>query len=259
MIAPNFKRCLSLLLLTILSAPAVAQKKSAPDDVRDAFIYTRAKVSADARNKPRRRPIASHIGLGYTVYQRDADGVPVRVSSSQEFHQGDAVRLIVESNIDGYLYIFHTENDGPPQMIFPDPRLNYGRNEIVAHVPYEAPKRGWFRFDERAATERLYVVVTKAPLHGAPIGNGLLAYCEANKNDCPWRPATADWTQLAANIVAAREDKGGAFGQTMAEVERDAVERGLGLGLDDPTPSVIRMSKSPQARQLVTMIALIHK
>jgi len=257
--APILKRYLTLFLLMVLSAPSLAQKKSAPDDVRDAFILTRVKVSANAHNKPRGRARASHIGLGYTVYQRDANGVPVRVSSSQEFHQGDAVRLVVESNIDGYLYIFHTENDGPPQMLFPDSRLNDGRNSIAAHVPYWAPKRGWFKFDERTATERLYVVVAKTPLPGVPIGSGLLAYCQANKNDCPWRPAEADWTRLAANVDAAREDKSGEFGQTMTKVESEAVERGLGLGLDDPTPSVVRMSRSPLARQLVTMIALIHK
>jgi hypothetical protein len=261
--APKPNRYLPLFLLAILSTQALAQRKSEPDDVRDAFIYTRVKVSA-GRNRParanRRRQIkASTIGLGYTIFQRDINGAPVRVSPSQEFRKGDAVRLVVEANVDGYLYIFHTENDGRPEMIFPDARLNDGRNTIVAHAPYETPNRRWFNFDERAATERLYIVVTRTPLPGAPIGNGLLAFCEANKNACPWRPADAEWSRLVANASTVREEKAHEFGQTQTEVERDATERGLRLGSDDPTPSVIRMSKSPQAHQLVTMITLIHK
>jgi hypothetical protein len=265
--APIFNFGISLLLLALLSPRALTQNKVAPDNARDAFIYTRVKVSAGAgagparanRHRARRQYKAAVIGVGYTVYQRDTAGVPVRVSPAQEFRRGDAVRLIVESNIDGYLYIFHTENDGPPEMIFPDARLDGGRNGIAAHAPYEAPKRHWFIFNERAATERLYVVVAKAPLPGVPVGDGLLTYCAADKRACPWRPADESWSRIAGALTDAREDHNGAFGQSLTEVERKAIERGLGLGLDDPAPSVIRMGKSPQARQLVTLIALTHK
>ncbi len=276
MSAPNLTPLVLLIILATLPSTAPAQKKSAADDVRDAFLVTRVKATADKQDKPAKANPAtgrklivktnSSIGLGYTVYQRDASGNPVRASQSREFHQGDAVRLVVESNIDGYLYVFHTENDGQSQMIFPDARLNEGRNNIAAHVPYEVPSSReanpnlrWFIFDEKPATERLYLVVTKRPLPGVPIGNELVAYCRTNAGACPWRPAEAAWTQLAANVNSVREEKSGEFGQMQTAVERDAVERGLGLGLDAPAPSVIRMSKSPQAKQLVTMVALIHK
>ncbi len=269
-------RWLPLIFLSILLSPIHAQKKGEADDLRDAFLVTRVKVPAEKQSKPvtagpaRGRKQAGktdlHIGLGYTIYQRDANGNPVRVPQSREFRRNDAVRLIIESNVNGYLYIFHTENDGPPQMIFPDPRLNNGRNKITAHVPYEAPSSRetdpslrWFVFDEKAATERLYLVVTKRPLPGVPTGNGLVAYSQAKSTAGPWRPAEAAWTQIAANVDSAREDKSGEFGQTLTAIEQEAVERGLGLGLNAPAPSVIRMSKSPQARQLVTMVALIHK
>ena len=103
-------------------------------------------------------------------------------------------------------------------------------------------------------------MVAKTPLTGVPTGKELVAYCRAHAKGCPWQPAETAWDKLVAAAAApAREDKGGELGQRLTAIETTAVERGLGLGLDAPTPSIIRMSQSPQARQLVTMIVLIHK
>src|SRR5215813_14214811 len=134
-------RLLSLTLIAGLSLLTPAQEPKVADDVRDGFLVTRQKVApakgSQSVNPSRvrgRRPAGNTseaaatahglIGLGYTLYKQDSDGRPVRVALSQEFHKGDAVRLVIESNIDGYLYIFHTENDVQPEMLFPDARLN---------------------------------------------------------------------------------------------------------------------------------------
>ncbi len=173
--------------------------------------------------------------------------------------------MVIESNVDGYLYVFHTENDSATKLLFPDARLLAGANRIRAHVPYEAPssrepepKLRWFSFNENPATERLYLVIAKTPLPQTPTGKDLVAYCHAHANGCPWQPAETAWGKLVA-AAPAREDKSGALGQLLTAVETKAVERGLGLGLDAPAPSVIRMSNSRRAKQLVTQIALIHK
>lgn len=262
---------LSLTLGTLVtlgwSWPTMAWQRGGPDKVRDVFVETRAKAPS---SRGRSRSTAAKkgvIGLGYTLVQRDPQGNAVRVSPAREFHQGDAVRLVIESNVDGYLYVFHTENDRPAKMLFPDARLNAGANRIRAHVPYEAPssrepepKLRWFTFNENPATERLYLVVTKTPLPATPTGKDLVAYCRARANGCPWQPAETAWGKLvAAAATPVREDKGGAFDQMLTAVETKALERGLGLGLDAPAPSVIRLSNSPRAKQLVTMLALIHK
>src|ERR1041385_7375121 len=57
---------------------------------------------------------AEAIGLGYTLYLRDVNGRAVRVEPTREFHNGDRIRISLEPNIDGYLYVFHTEGDGAP-------------------------------------------------------------------------------------------------------------------------------------------------
>ena len=104
--------------------------------------------------------VPNAIGLGYTLYMRDSGGNAVRVDPAQEFHAGDRIRLSLETNTDGYLYIFHTENDNNPEMLYPDVHLEKGSNRVEAHVPYEIPwnepgVENWFKFDANPANERL--------------------------------------------------------------------------------------------------------
>ena len=218
-------------------------------------------------NKSVKNLKVTRIGLGYTLYMRDANGDPVRVDPSREFRAGDRIRISLETNTDGYLYVFHTENNGEPVMIFPDQRLDAGDNFVEAHVPYEIPWSGetderlrWFVFDDKPATERLYIVLAREPLPGVPTGENLVTYCRTNQGGCPWRPASAMWTQVRVNSQAkAVVDKSESYGQVQTEREREATTRGLGLDQSAPEPSIIRMNVSATAPVLVTALDLIHK
>lgn len=207
------------------------------------------------------------IALGYSLFMRDANGNAVRVDPSREFRAGDRVRLSLETNIDGYLYVFYTENDANPQMIFPDARLDEGYNEIDAHVPAEVPssfetdeRLRWFVFDEKPANERLYIVVTREPLPGIPIGDDLIEYCKNRPKPCVWQPTPGLWAQLKANMNArVYIDKTNAYGQVQTKTEQTATTRGLGLDRSAPEPSVIRMNAVASTGILVTVLDLIHK
>ncbi|HEV7376145.1 MAG TPA: DUF4384 domain-containing protein [Pyrinomonadaceae bacterium] len=203
------------------------------------------------------------LGLGYTLYKRDSMGNAVRVDPSQEFHAGDRIRLSLETNTDGYLYIFHTENDGEPEMLYPDVRLGKGNNQIEAHVPYEIPwnepgVENWFKFDANPANERLYVVVTRQPLPGVPVGSALVDYCGQNR--CPWQPPVGVWAQVKLNGQAkVGVVRSARYGQKQSTLEREATTRGLGLDQAAPEPSIIRMNVSSNAPILVTAVELVHK
>jgi hypothetical protein len=203
------------------------------------------------------------IGLGYTLYMRDANGNAMRVDPSREFRAGDRIRLSLETNTDGYLYIFHTENNGEPQMLYPDVRLEKGNNRIEAHVPYEIPwnepgVENWFKFDANPANERLYIVVTRQPLPGIPTETALVSYCGQNR--CPWRPPVGVWAQVKMNAQGkVGIVKSTSYGQRQTQTEQVAVTRGLGLEQSAPEPSVIRMNASSNAPILVTAVDLIHK
>jgi hypothetical protein len=207
------------------------------------------------------------IGLGYTLYMRDINGRAVRVEPTREFHNGDRIRISLEPNVDGYLYVFHTEGDGAPEMIYPDSRLEGGDNWIEAHVPVEVPsaletdeRLRWFQFYGNPATERLYVVVTRDPLPEVPISENLVGYCTSNKDKCPWRPTTEFWTRVQQGAKAeVKIVTSNTAGQPQTEKEQVATTRGLGLDQTAPQPSVIRMSATSNAPVLVTILDLVHK
>jgi uncharacterized protein YgiM (DUF1202 family) len=197
---------------------------------------------------------------------RDSNGLAVRTDTSRVFQKGDRVRVLLETNSDGYLYIFNTTNDGPPVMIYPDAALDEAGNYMQAHVPFEIPsslaadeRLRWFAFDEAAGNERLFFVFTKEPLKGLPIEDELIALCRDSKSSCPVKPSTEVWAQVEKESkTPLRTDTSAQNGQAQTTTEQQATDRGLGLAKDDPQPSVIMMASSKGSR-LVTTLDLIHK
>ncbi|MEP6707649.1 MAG: DUF4384 domain-containing protein [Pyrinomonadaceae bacterium] len=303
----HYRTILSLSLALILCGLGVGLAQNQDDDdVRGAFLSSRDKTTSSAsntasntkaRHKIRRAggtsgpakntnnnvaansntsrknsnagstSTATPIGLGYTLFKRDASGDAVRMDPASEFHNGDRVRISLEPNVDGYLYVFHREGDGEPEMIFPDWRLEDGNNAIDAHVPYDVPsgfekdeRLRWFTFYGKPATERLYIVITREPLASVPTSEALVAFCAANKTKCPWQPVPQAWAKVEearkadVQVVASTN-----YGQAQTEKEKVATTRGLGLDQSAPPPSVIRMSASTKAPVLVTVLDLVHK
>ena len=205
------------------------------------------------------------IGLGYSLYMRDANGDAMRVDPERTFRTGDRVRLFMEANTDAYLYIFNSTDNGDPVMIYPDVRIDDAGNYIEAHVPTEIPssteadeRYRWFTFDANPGTEHIYIVVTREPVPNIPIDDDLVNYCRTNR--CPWRPAPGIWGQIRAALGGrVQVVKAKTYGQTQAGSEREATTRGLGLDQSAPPPSVIRMNVSSDTGLLVTGIDLVHK
>lgn len=284
---------LSLLLITLAATalPALAQQD---EDVRGAFLTTRPKAT-DKGNKPAAKP--SHrrpkpapgttprpvtgggttsgtskkalprMGLGLTLFMRDSTGLAVRTDPSREFHKGDHVRVLLETNTDGYLYVFNTTDNGQPSMIYPDPELDEAGNYIQAHVPFEIPssvaaeeRLRWFTFDQYPGAEKLYFVFTREPLSGTPIEDDLVSFCHDNASKCPWHPAAETWEaiqkELGEPVKIARAERQGA---SETSAEHRGATRGIGLNRDDPEPSLIMLTASTNKKILVATLELVHK
>ena len=263
----SFHGIFSVAILACSAALSPAQSHSDDRIARD-FIATRGSSVVRLQSSPKLKTYpANNIGLGYTVFKKNAAGKPARVNPSHRFRSGDEIRLMIESNITGYLYIFTTENDGPPEMIFPDSRLQDGGNRIQAHVPYEAPSSKeedldfrWFHFNKNAGIERLYLIVTREPMSGVLTGEKLVDFCREYPNDCPWKPSNSFWKQLLGNAnTETRESENRASGQAQTSVERQAVARGLGLPQGAPKPSKVKINTSPQSRMLMVRVDFVHK
>ena len=263
------------------------------EDVRGAFMTTRPKPAAKS-SKPvttkrtrRRPPVVStptpvvtndtnsgsakksnlpRIGLGLTLFMRDSNGMAIRTEPTRDFHKGDHVRFLIETNADGFLYVFNTTGGGPPVMIYPDPEVDEAGNYFQSHVPFEIPsslaaeeRLRWFTFDEKAGAEKLYIVFTREPLAAVPMEDDLITFCRGNATKCPWHPGDEVWAQIqkeAGEPLQVAKVTG--VGNKQAEQERLAVTRGIGLNRDDPEPSLIMLTASTTKNMLVAVVNLAH-
>ena len=289
-------------LLVSLACPAFTQTTMAQDeDVRGAFLTTRPKASANkgktsggtkpSRRRPKTTPakpaegnpqaagdpkssantppkvITQRLGLGLTLFMRDSNGLSVRVDPAREFHKGDRVRVLLETNADGYLYIFNTTDGGTPMMIYPDPQLEEAGNYIQSHVPVEIPsslapeeRLKWFTFDANSGVEKLHFVFTREPLATVPIEDDLISYCRANDGKCPWTPGAEVWSRIQKQASeSAQIAKPTGLGKAQTSPEQQAIARGIGLNRDDPEPSLIMLTASTSSDMLVATLELVHK
>lgn len=224
-------------------------------------------TNATATTRPGPKKNQPAIGLGYTIFMREPSGRALRVEPTREFRNGERIRLALEPNVDGYLYIFDSENGAAPRMIFPDARLDGGENWIEAHVPIEVPsseepeeRLRWFEFFGDPGTDRIFIVVTREPLPGVPTAEELVAFCGLNKDKCPWEAPAGIWAQIEkatkSEVKVATTQN---FGQAQTEREKVAMTRGLGLDKSMPQPSVIRINALSTESILVTVLDLKHK
>jgi hypothetical protein len=290
--------CLCAVVIGI-AAPAMQD-----EDVRGAFLTSRPKekpATSGTTSKPSRRrpksvtpnktakppekslekpaapapstssepskPVnAPRIGIGLTLFMRDSNGLAIRTDPEHVFRQGDRVRVLLETNSDGYLYIFNTTNDGPAVMIYPDADLDEGGNYLQAHVPFEIPsstsaeeRLRWFAFDDVGGTEHLFFVFTREPLDGLPLEDELIAFCRDSKDRCPIRPSPEVWAAVQKELQEPlKSDRTQKYGKAQTANEHQATTRGLGLAKNDPEPSLVMMTSSSRST-LVATLDLIHK
>lgn len=288
-----FLFCILIALAGVTPMLVFAQQD---EDVRGAFLTTRPQATAKGAKpapttKPSRRrpkPIVAtpdpivkkndkpdtptkvnllRMGLGLTLFMRDSNGLAVRTDPSREFSKGDHVRFLIETNADGYLYVFNTTDNGQPVMLYPDPDLDDAGNYFQAHVPFEIPssvaaeeRLRWFTFDEHAGAEKLYFVFTREPLAAVPMEDDLITYCRNNDGKCPWHPGADVWAQIQNGLnEPVKVAKVAGVGSAQTSSEHRAATRGIGLNRDDPEPSLIMLTASTTKNMLVAAVDLIHK
>lgn len=107
----------------------------------------------------------SPLGLRYALI-RVVDGVEHEAGPNDVFHSGDMVRVKVEGNRDGFLYVVARGSSGNWKPLFPAPEINGGLNRVSAHRGYDLPSASQaFTFDEQAGQEQLFIVYSTEPVH----------------------------------------------------------------------------------------------
>jgi len=105
------------------------------------------------------------LGLRINVMRYNSDGSTVDVLPDTVFHSGDRIRLSVEPNANGFLYIATQGASGTWKAMFPSPDIEEGDNRAEAMHPYVMPPgKRVFTFDATAGKEALFVVFSRQPV-----------------------------------------------------------------------------------------------
>ena len=105
------------------------------------------------------------LGLRYAVLKRDANGQYNEVDPDTSFRSGDRIRLKVDANTSGYLYVVMQGSSGTWKLLFPSAEVAGGSNLVRKGESRQIPsgERGQFVFDEQAGNEKLFIVLTRQP------------------------------------------------------------------------------------------------
>ncbi|WP_321472816.1 DUF4384 domain-containing protein [uncultured Paludibaculum sp.] len=107
---------------------------------------------------------AAPLGLRYSILKYTGEDDYVEVNPEYVFHSGDKIRLRVQVNDPGYLYVVMQGTSGAWRVMFPAPEIDAGSNHVVPNRLYDLPGKTRMFFDEQAGTEKLFVILSRQPL-----------------------------------------------------------------------------------------------
>ncbi|HTB13056.1 MAG TPA: DUF4384 domain-containing protein [Bryobacteraceae bacterium] len=173
----------ALVAIAAFSGLACAQDSGLK--ARELFYTPPPAETAPAKKSPAKPPVAKQtappspkqnsvpvvnaanvpLGLRYSVMKRDASGKFIEVDQDSTFRSGDRIRLSVDTNTPGYLYVVMQGSSGNWRLLFPSADVEGGNNRIDKGVSQQIPAgdKGQFVFDDQSGTEKLFLVLSRRP------------------------------------------------------------------------------------------------
>ena len=103
------------------------------------------------------------LGLRYSVLLSRESTAYREVDTETVFRSGDRLKIQVETNAEGYLYVVARGSSGNWSVLFPASEVENGSNRVTPFRPYLTPATGRFYFDGQAGEERLFLVLARKP------------------------------------------------------------------------------------------------
>ena len=105
-----------------------------------------------------------HLGFRYTVaLVNQTSGKAVAVDPDRDFRKGECVRLEVESNQSGYLYVLSKQSSGGWLPLFPSSEMPDESNVADPGQKVRAPRDYCFEISDPPGTETLFVALSRSP------------------------------------------------------------------------------------------------
>lgn len=119
-------------------------------------------VKSNTTNQASGTSTEQFMGISYWIDLFDTNGNLTRVSPTRTFTSGDRIKLNIQSNRNGYLYVLNIGSSGDSHVLFPNPGVN--SNLITAGLPYSVPFKTYMRFDNNPGEELLLIMLSPRPL-----------------------------------------------------------------------------------------------
>jgi len=92
--------------------------------------------------------------MNVSLTRQGKQGNEEAVSPATTFYSGESVRVSIQTEQNGFMYIILQGSSAKVSMLYPNPRLNGGNNRITKGQPLNIP----FKFDDQPGTETVYLV-----------------------------------------------------------------------------------------------------
>jgi hypothetical protein len=271
MIKKNFIQIsLGMFFLSALMPQFLAQSKIR---ARDLFLAGKAEpastspaqtISAQSDKTIKGvKTEASPLGLRYSIMKRLSTGQFSEVDPDTVFRSGDRIRLTVESNNSGYLYIVLRGSSGRWNLLFPNAEIMGGKNLVEGGNRYEIPLgTASFQFDETPGVEKLFLLLARNP---EPDFEKLVQSLKEKTPEASATPSspTASSSQGGGSVQVVSSLDDSAINKSRGRVAtRDLVfekvnEENIGAK-SEKAIYVVNRSSSPEARVVVD-VSLNHQ
>lgn len=159
------------------------------------FSHTEVKkTTTTVKSTSNSEPSSSqkYMGIAYWIDKVGQDGQIYRVNASKSFKGGDRIKLYVQTNRDGYLYIYNIGTSGMTNLLFPT--QNTPDNFVRAYQPISVPGSGFIRFDYNPGTEKVLIMLSPNQMNiGTPSPNPPThVYSPSTPSNQPSSPGYAD-------------------------------------------------------------------
>ena len=149
--------------LPVNYASASGAKAAFFDDGDVSIPTTAAKAQKKkAATTQKNENVGPTLGISYWVDLIDRNGKEVRTTTSRVFQSGDRIKLNIQSNRNGYLYVIGLGSSGSSRVLFPN--AEGVANGIKARVTYAVPFDTNMKFDNTPGEEKLLVLLAKRPI-----------------------------------------------------------------------------------------------
>lgn len=143
------------------------RRQSPPPSTRTETDQTETARTKPPRVEAQIIPVSHQmkpLALRYSVMRLAGGGSFEEVDPDSVFRSGDRIRVTLQVNDPGYLYVVHQGSSGVWKVLFPSAEVGNGSNRVSPGQSYEIPPGGRFYFDEQAGVERLFLVVARQPV-----------------------------------------------------------------------------------------------